>query len=731
MAVETGAEVLGHAIGDSAIQNRELTAEQLAASAGIGALVGGGLGVTMGLGGKLYRGTRSKIANAMTKSSDGDLDRAAAGMFGEASPGIGRSVSDIYGKVSSLVSGADEGAVKALSALDKGGREARRIAVYDAKDIRERLTGSMTESLDDTLRALDATKIAANSPLKKEQIQKLLKRGNEVDQLGAAKAYYTEAKDTLRSIIDDPDAHWVTGKVKKLEKRILRAEQDLLKAADSGKLEGAQFTHLDRLKSQLDGVVNDASKAAIRGDHLASITGNRLKGVSNKIRSTLEDGKLWGEAADMQRAINKAWSDKLSGPQQHFRADFLSSRGFGRSPLDEFRAADVADSSKVGSYLDNLTNPDKSLSHKAFNAWLDSTESYAKAGKKYLDIGPKEKAALDKILRNVELMRGNADEAASAMTKANQLKAITESEGQGALGMMIGGGLLGSQIGEGDSTAALGGAAAGAFLRPGGMIRRMAAIERLTKQMKRKVGSGLTKAFSHATKKPTGVRVGGAMIRTHGRKQDQKRQIEQERREQILRTTQENPAAHQAEVQGAFGQLGGAAPETARLAAEAALRGPRYLLDQMPQREKTTVFGEKPAYSNSELEHLEMLSRTVAKPTSILDDMSNGTLSTAQVEAVKATYPVWLEDIQRQAAERAFDLAETGRELPYQEQLQLAVLLEQPTNPMLEPDMMALIQGSYSQGPAQPPKKTQKRGAKMEMSDDLASGSDEIEGGAL
>ena len=91
--------------------------------------------------------------------------------------------------------------------------------------------------------------------------------------------------------------------------------------------------------------------------------------------------------------------------------------------------------------------------------------------------------------------------------------------------------------------------------------------------------------------------------------------------------------------------------------------------------------------------------RAVQNPTSILDDLSENKLTPEAVDAVKTVYPETFADIQQQVMDRLSKLDANGKRPSFANRVQLGLLLDMPTDPLMTPDVMRSIQGQYASQP--------------------------------
>lgn len=100
--------------------------------------------------------------------------------------------------------------------------------------------------------------------------------------------------------------------------------------------------------------------------------------------------------------------------------------------------------------------------------------------------------------------------------------------------------------------------------------------------------------------------------------------------------------------------------------------------------------------SASDRQRFERYARAVDDPMSVIDDMRRGRITREGVEALREVYPKLYG--QTQGAVMAA-IAERKKPLTYDQEKQLAVLLDIPTSPLYQPATMAAIQATYAPVP--------------------------------
>lgn len=694
--VEAGIETLGHTIGEAAIQNQELSAEKMVASLGTGALYGGGLGAGFSVGGMLLGGAKNKLLRALGKADPGAVERVAEGAFGAAAPGVGRKVSDKLAKLSAAVSGKDEALIRRLGAFDEQGAKLRRIAATESDDIIGRLTSDFEGSINETQKALEATRLGAGGALKADHVRRIIRSDNAPQQLMMTRNAFSQARGVLDEIIEDKARHFAQGAAKKLRERLDLFEQTVNVGAQTAKkkdFSALAFTQLDEFKREWQQFTKQARRSK---NARAVATHELLRATDDKVfRPLLQSTDAWGDVGTFQRLVNQAWTEGLSGPIQNFQRRMM--RRYGRVAGDPYQDAFVANPEGIGGYLKNLDNADKSLEHRAAREYLDFLDSYSDAATKTLDLSPKEAAQFAELKKQASKLRGYTDEAAETVTASNQLKKLTADDGSGVLGMALGGGLAGLVAsGEADPAWAAGGAFIGAMARPGASIRRMAAVEALGRQLDGKLSAGTRRIMRQA--RPAAVKVAAPAARAAARAEDREQRIQAERRQMAIESMTAQPQALRSELQSLYSGIGGSAPNTAQLAADTSQRALGYLASQLPPQPERFGVLDRAAerLSPSEAVAFNRKASVVEEPTSLLDQVAAGELTTDEVDAVAAVYPQLLEDIRAQALDQVMALQEENKTLPYETAGQLSTLLGVPMVASYSPEMMAATQALYA-----------------------------------
>lgn len=699
-AIEAGIETLGQTIGESYVQNQPLTAEKLAAATGTGVLWGGGIGGGVGLGGvalgKLGQGLRRLVG----APSGADVERAAAGIFGDAAPGLGKRATDFFADVSATAAGKDREAMRVFMDMGAQGREARRLIFEGAEDI-DTIAARMADALDTGERAFDDTFISASSGFKRDAVKRSIRTDNVAEQLAAVRETYRRARDAFEEIAGDNTRHFNQAAAKKLQRRIHHFEQRLTEAAEAGEdISARAYSDFDAFKQEVQRHTKTVRNATQR-DGRAHETLALLRRLDDEaFRPMLQSTELWGQVGTAQRMINSAWHEGLGGALQRHRRDMMTR--YGNVADDPYGPlAYTADRAKISGYLRGLDDPNRNIAHQAMAEALQFKRSYAQAALDNLELTPEAAEKFKQILASADEVEKLASDAGSKVSLQNQFQKIASEDGSGVLGAALGAGagyLLG---GEEGTAAALGGAALGAALNPGLAIRRMAAIERMAAKFDGKVSASVRKAFARA--KPAAVKIAAPVARMQARGRERDERVQAERREIALRQLQAQPEVARSELAGAFNAISGTAPGITQLAADTTMRGADYLRALMPDRSPLGILDAPRPLSRAEGEQLMRRARAIEEPWSLASSAADGTLTPGMVSAVAQVYPEAFADMQAQIFDQLMAAQEAGKELPYRDAGQLSVLLQSPVVGSWDPRVMAAAQATFAAPPSQPP----------------------------
>lgn len=141
------------------------------------------------------------------------------------------------------------------------------------------------------------------------------------------------------------------------------------------------------------------------------------------------------------------------------------------------------------------------------------------------------------------------------------------------------------------------------------------------------------------------------------------------------------------------------APELTSAFLSTGARGQAYLAENLP---KPIELGElhdqasEPSIPDSEKAAWLRKLGVVRDPKSVIRDLKAGTLTTGQVDTMKAVYPALYKRVQDEALQRVTEASMRGEIPPYAQRAQLSTLTGVPLDASFRPDMIRAFQSRYA-----------------------------------
>lgn len=143
-------------------------------------------------------------------------------------------------------------------------------------------------------------------------------------------------------------------------------------------------------------------------------------------------------------------------------------------------------------------------------------------------------------------------------------------------------------------------------------------------------------------------------------------------------------------------------PGLARAHSDGYQRAVQYLAASRPPNNmamESLVAAPKAAgLSMAEHEYYQKLS-VVMQPKQVVSHLADGTITSAEVDAIKAVYPAIYKELTSTVQTHIAAQRASGKPMPYNKVIQLGILLGQPMDPTQEPDMVRAFQDSYAPPP--------------------------------
>ncbi len=681
------------AITESAVQDKQLTAELLMAHIGEGATIVGSIGGGMAGAGALL-GLAQKGSKAALRHVPG---------VGEVSAGAERA-----GNVAALKAlGFQKGAVKQLvrkhgaGAVDEFGAEAQSI-------LGTREPGALRRGVE-----YDFEQGAGMVAETKERLNQRL--GEIYSELAPA-----GERANVGTIVGRVDSDVLAP----LRSSIAQSDRDLVRTIEHEMLPlRERIAKVERLRAAADAVPVVESRLAEMGNLIATRDYEGFASAAKQFRRDtlgsegLADsfrGAGMQSSASRLRDLNRALREAATGGGAGIYQKMEVVRGAYKL-LDEDVAAHVARRGTPQASYDELHKLAQSLDKnvKNFSATRDPKEL---AYRKYWGIVKDEIAAQaertgrgtelkelnQQLKRVIELDRVAQDSASFAGNRRVGLTdTIAGGIGAGA-GSILGGGL-------GAAIAGMGAATANRFIRSEAGDFMLAAGANKYQSWRNAVrasdaaSAALSRDISSAIKTaPPKQRVLGlaARIGQQFEAEQTATQARQAEQELLIRA-----------VQAQAEEASQAAPELTSAFLSTGARAQAYLSENLPKPiELGDLHDQAEAPSIPESEKAEWLRKlgVVRDPKSVLRDLKKGTLTSGQVDTLKSVYPALYGQIQRDALQKITEASLRGEIPPYEQRAQFSTLTGIPLDASFKPEMIRAFQARYAAPPGmgepKPPK---------------------------
>lgn len=732
LAAEGAALGLSQAGEEAWLQDEELTAERAWSGVGLGAAAGGVLGLaSRGAQRLLRRGDTAPVTapregqgarqieevfgESPKRARTEDFDEAFQQTMGvEAAPGLANKARKAAEDIQAIASGGDPATIRKYGALrwDDEAIEGGQMWL-DRPKIIEGATEEVVTQFDDLLKARQAiTEEVVQQPLKRDHVGKNLVGVDRQQALSFAKTKATQLVDDTKRRVGVPQLSEEAIASGAKPPRLSKAQQDQVGWAErvAREIELADapsdaYIALDQARRELYREYQATQRSISRKTNAAAIRSTQeradmLRDQYLDMAESLFDTQVWGAQGAAQREVNTAWVDYINAQETGF-SKFVAPAGrtFDQRPL--FRT----DPNKIQGYLDGLGRQKNKLIDEDFRAQLSNTRNLVDSISAAYDIPAPRLKDLSRVRESVDRIQKTLEKADRTVAVSNQIDDLITAGKQagditGPLAYGGVGALLGGPIG------ALAGAAYGAAVNPGRMIAVRAQLVKMARSSDGRIGNALK-----STLRKAGVHVGDQVERgpNVGARAAPKTRADRnpmafappgpERRTQFTER-----ARFLAENQASGGQL--VASRFAEASSELASTSPgvyrsmvlksamafSYLAQHMPksvQDPELQRLGIE-GVSNSEIDEFAARWDGVLDPESLVEDMEDGFVHPAKVEAVKQTNPRMFAEMQRRALDM---MAQLQTPPPYETRLKfdLALELNGSLEPSLSPERMGLM----------------------------------------
>ena len=461
-----------------------------------------------------------------------------------------------------------------------------------------------------------------------------------------------------------------------------------------------KFVATNKLKTTLEGYAKWGEGFGATEE--SSAKGQLGRSLSNIIRPTLEDTKIWGAAGDVQRVTNDAISESIRATKDMRSA--VTSKLMGESQVDP---------SKVQTLL-NQTNAGKaSLKANKIAQYLESTQKYADAiNTVHMENGLEAPLSsklnptpvLDHALNTpltpgVSLARWANKNGADMVAKS--IGEATSGGVGGGLGFLIGHPLVGAAVGEkvlSPIFSALAKPLAETAVNPTAMKATVEYLGNFIKGAKQ-----LSTATANLMKPGVEVLAKDAIPT-------------QESRDKLQKSL--DLAQNPQNIQKVGGQIGHYLPQHATAAAYTVSVASQYLNNLKPKQPTLNAFDKAAPIDKAQQTKYNRALDIAQQPLMVLEHVKNGTLLPQDVQTLNTIYPNLHSQMISQISNELIKNKADNIQIPYAQRVALSQLMGAPLDSTMSPPIVqAIMKSSMTQQAQQQnqPGKAPKKASGVEL----------------
>lgn len=468
-------------------------------------------------------------------------------------------------------------------------------------------------------------------------------RGSIVENASVQAKAVTEIKTALKGTLDELKSAGAT------------SAASPFKAAIKGLGDGTDPAKWFARASEIsDNLVRAKQIATQKGSQLAV---EAIDSAQQVIRNTIEDGSIWGGAAEQEAArfanYQRRFGDHIGDFEQNFTQVLQGKR-----------------QATIGKFRDFLTDSldSTSSSRQSFENMIDAAETSAEFANKYGRTAEATRISeavdtLRKTLRQGDAIKA-AEDIAQRATPSLKDKAMEFGK---ELAMDAAVDYTASQVfgvlPPGLSTVARFAKRAGLFNSMGAMMK---GTETMARQSVQRFLSPVTTALrtsanlaERSSPSVAGLSVAGFdKLSTH------------------IRKMAKDPGYFGDVMSNNFGDTSEVAPEVFGALSTQTAKTFAYLSTKLPETRGGGPFAESIPVSEDDLYEFDLYYSACLDPTSVYESLERGDLTSQQVEAFQTIYPNKYQDLQLDVYQKLLQMGEDGVEVPTQTREQLDVLFD-------------------------------------------------------
>lgn len=534
----------------------------------------------------------------------------------------------------------------------------------------ERVTQELADHAGNVTEATD--EVYGPTGLKNQAIEKTVpEMGPKIsDQI---QAHSDMLSDAVKQLGDDPNS--------RLLKKSVETWQDAVTHPDATSKD--VFDATQRLKQEMQeyGRFNKDIPPPVADRAFVSQAGK----IASDLKTGLEDSAVWGKAADVQKSINKAFSEYLP-TLKDFRSKFMT-KVSGDYQIDP---------AKVQTYLNqNGRATSTTVRQQMLGNFLDASEKYQNAiDKIHGDIGsqsPVQRGSLSAVRQTLNELSPGA-KAADLFYHKTLSKGLGEVAGAGigaTLGHAVGMGELGGFIGS-----KVGGSVLPSFIQP----------------LMEKVGNaaGFQQAASFGASVLKGEKLlidSSKNVFIQGAKTIPENFMPKPEQIEKLDHQLQKVAANPQSLMNGPGDLGHYMPNHAQAMAQQTMSAVNQLNAVRPKGKKPSPLDSELPPSKDQEQAYQRVLTIAQQPLAVLQYVKDGTLTSSDLATLKTLYPAYYQNMAGKLMGAMTDHISKGDLVPYRTRQTLSMFLGQPLDSTLTPQSIQAAQAVFA--PAQPPQSQQ------------------------
>lgn len=729
-ATEGLAYGMGAEISEASLGGREITAERLMASGGMGALLGGAAGGAFGgLGRAAIGGAKipgEAMSRVLARMADGTVDsthpiaKALGGIWGMSPDDVARGwrkfksgemgdyfyraeekADEIRGAVLNDVNGFSSSLDDAIR-MTSGERKMRRIESMIPESSDARAPWRLRDDLDDLnaklQSAIEENRVAQGGAYE----HAALKEAQAV--LGKATADIGKAKTGV-------EAFRIAERAKQQLGSYSRTLQEMQRRAPTPKMQAS----LDLLEGP--------------------------GGIGSTFREFMTDERLFGTAAAAQREIAAADSMALGLVRRHSK---------GGGPVGKIMRGEQIDSRDAMLFVKRWARAGSESLEEATDSVYQAQISALRKRQQHYDLTPEENAAIEKAVKHYDGLKTSMEKQRQHVDTYDLAQRFRQAEGQGSpsitamstLGPAVAG-TLGSFAGP---LGAAAGYVVGSITRPYTMLRTLSGLHdiaskagvRIDEAVQRFVGGFGQKVKTTATRTlpeprqsigaPRKVAIQGGLAAMSTDERDKHLDAVRTNAARFA----ESPAALQDALADLTYEIDQAAPGVAASLMQVTQRGAAYLAANAPKAYHQPFTGKPPVVSRVEASAFARRVEATVHPLETLEQrLADRTLTSEHVDAFEQVWPELFDGVRKSIGDAVVQAQVSGTPIPMNDRAFLGRLYRVPIGPGADVTL-ATSMAVYGQPPQQQqqgPQGQRPRQAKIEPSRYYTTAGSRAEGG--